>query len=90
VRLAPFLAATAIGVIPAAFVYALAGTGLGSVVAAQQAAYRDCLAKGGIDCRMSFNPQDVLTPQLICALFGLALLALVPVFVHRWRARAAK
>ncbi len=88
VRLAPFLGATVLGVIPAAVVYALAGTGLGSVIAAQQAAYRNCLADGGTDCRMSFSPQDVLTPQLVCALFGLALLALVPVMVHRLRGRA--
>jgi uncharacterized membrane protein YdjX (TVP38/TMEM64 family) len=92
VRLSPFLAATALGIIPAAIVYTLAGTGLGSVITAQQAAYQSCLDGGGVNCRMSFSPQDVLTPQLICALAALALLALVPVVVHRFndRAKAAK
>ena len=36
VRLRPFLAATALGIIPAALVYAFAGTGLDSVITAQQ------------------------------------------------------
>jgi len=87
-RLAPFIAATAIGVIPGAFVYALAGTGLDSVIAAQQSANRDCLAAGGPDCRFAFDPKDVLTPQLIGALIALALLALVPVVVKKLRARS--
>lgn len=69
VRLAPFVAATALGVIPGAFVYAFAGTGLDSVLAAQSAGH-------------------ILTPELIGALVALALLALLPVLVKRWRARS--
>ncbi len=88
VRLAPFIAATALGVIPGAFAFALAGTGLDSVIAAQQAANRDCLAVGRSDCHMIFDAKDVLTPHLIGALLALGLLALVPVVVKRWRARA--
>jgi uncharacterized membrane protein YdjX (TVP38/TMEM64 family) len=88
VRLAPFIAATALGVIPAAVVFALAGTGLDSVIAAQQAANGDCLAAGRNDCHMAFDAKDVLTPQLIGALVALGLLALVPVVVKRLRARS--
>lgn len=88
VRLAPFIAATALGVIPAAVVFALAGTGLDSVIAAQQAANGDCLAAGSNDCHMIFDAKDVLTPQLIGALVALGLLALVPVVVKRLRARS--
>ncbi len=40
VRLGTFAAATALGVIPATFVFAFVGAGLDSVIAAQQAAYR--------------------------------------------------
>ena len=87
-RLAPFVAATALGVIPGALVYALAGTGLDSVIAAQQAANGDCLAAGRVDCHMVFDAKDVLTPQLIGALIALGLLALVPVVVKRLRARS--
>src|SRR5476651_172529 len=87
-RLAPFVAATALGVIPGALVYALAGTGLDSVIAAQQTAHGDCLAAGRPDCHMAFDTKDVLTPQLIGALIALGLLALVPVVVKRLRARS--
>jgi uncharacterized membrane protein YdjX (TVP38/TMEM64 family) len=88
VRLAPFVAATALGVIPAALAYAFAGTGLDSVIAAQQAANGDCLAAGRSDCHIIFDAKDVLTPQLIGALIALGLLALVPVVVKRVRARS--
>ncbi|HEU4661606.1 MAG TPA: VTT domain-containing protein [Pseudolabrys sp.] len=83
VRLSPFVGATALGIVPAAIVYTFAGTGLDAIIAAQQATYRICVDGGGVDCRMNFSPQDVLTPHLLCALVGLAVLALVPVVVHR-------
>jgi uncharacterized membrane protein YdjX (TVP38/TMEM64 family) len=88
VGLAPFVAATALGVIPGALVYAFAGTGLDSVIAAQKTAYSDCLAAGRSDCQLSFDAKDVLTPQLIGALIALGLLALVPAVVKRLRARS--
>jgi uncharacterized membrane protein YdjX (TVP38/TMEM64 family) len=88
VRLGPFVAATALGVIPGAIAFALAGTGLDSVIAAQQAANRACLASGHGDCHMIFDAKDVLTPHLIGALIALGLLALVPVVVKRLRARS--
>jgi uncharacterized membrane protein YdjX (TVP38/TMEM64 family) len=87
VRLAPFVAATALGVIPAALVYAFAGTGLDSVITAQKNSFQDCLAAGHADCRLTFDARDVLTPHLLGALVALGLLALVPVVVRRWRAR---
>jgi uncharacterized membrane protein YdjX (TVP38/TMEM64 family) len=87
VRLGPFVAATALGVIPAALVYAFAGTGLDSVIAAQKYTFQDCLAAGRLDCRLAFDAKDVLTPQLLGALVALGLLALVPVVVRRWLAR---
>ena len=88
VRLGPFVAATALGIIPGAFAFALAGTGLDSVIAAQQAANRGCLAAGRNDCHLIFDVRDVLTPQLVGALAALGLLALVPVVVKRLRARS--
>ena len=88
VRLLPFVAATALGIIPGAVVYAFAGTGLDSVISAQQAANRSCLAAGRADCHFVFNAKDVLTPQLLGALVSLGLLALVPVVVKKLRARS--
>jgi uncharacterized membrane protein YdjX (TVP38/TMEM64 family) len=88
VRLKPFVAATAIGVLPAAVVFTLAGMGLDSVIAAQKNAYHQCMASGEYTCRMVFDASDVLTPQMIVALVALGMLALMPVFVKRWRARS--
>ena len=88
VRLGPFVAATALGIIPAALVYALAGTGLDSVITAQKNLYDQCIVAKGIDCRMVFEPAEVLTPRLVAALVALGLLALMPVVVKYWRGRS--
>lgn len=88
VRLAPFVAATALGVIPAAFVYTLAGAGLDSIIAAQKASYQGCVAAGRSDCHFVFDAKDILTPQMLGVLVALGLLALLPVVVKRLRRRA--
>ena len=88
VRLGPFIAATALGIIPGAVVFALAGIGLDSVISAQRSSYEQCIAGQGSDCHMVFDPMDVLTPQLIAALVALGLLALMPMAVKYWRARS--
>ncbi len=88
VRLGPFIAATALGVIPAAAAFALAGTGLDSVIAAQKDTYYQCVASGSNSCRMVFDAGDVLTPRMVIALVALALLALAPVVVKHLRARS--
>ena len=87
VRLAPFVAATVIGIIPATAIFAFVGSGLESAILAQRSAHESCLATGAADCRLSFHAADALTPQLIAALVALGLLALVPVVVKRWRDR---
>lgn len=87
VRLPIFAAATALGVIPATFAFAFVGAGLNSVIAAQQAAYRSCLAAGRSDCRLEFHIDAALTPELLGALAVLGVLALIPVVVKRLRAR---
>ncbi len=87
VRLAPFIAATTIGIIPATIVFALVGSGLDSVIAGQAAGFRACLAAGRTDCMVAFDVNSVLTPTLIAALVGLGALSLIPVAVKRWRGR---
>ena len=79
VRLATFAAATAIGIIPATFAFAFVGAGLDSVIAAQQAAYRACLAPGG-PIAGSSSTCSAITPQLIAALGGARRSALMPVW----------
>jgi uncharacterized membrane protein YdjX (TVP38/TMEM64 family) len=88
VRLATFAAATALGVIPATFVFAFVGAGLDSVIDAQQAAYQSCLAAARPDCRLEFHINAALTPELLGALAALGVLALIPVVVRRLRARS--
>ena len=68
VRLRSFAIATFFGIIPASFLFASVGAGLGS------------LFDAGRDCSLD----NVLTPQIILALVGLALLALVPVVYKRF------
>jgi uncharacterized membrane protein YdjX (TVP38/TMEM64 family) len=87
VRLASFAAATALGIIPATFAFAFVGTGLDSVIAAQQSAYRSCLAAGRADCRLEFHMNAAITPELLAALAVLGVVALIPVVVKRIRAK---
>lgn len=63
VRLPTFVAATLIGIAPATFVFASVGAGLGSV----------------LDRGEEISLAGVMTPEIITALAGLALLALIPV-----------
>jgi uncharacterized membrane protein YdjX (TVP38/TMEM64 family) len=87
VGLVPFAAATVLGIIPATFAFAFVGSGLDSVIVAQEASRRACLSSGRSDCPLVFHTADALTPQLLAALAALGVLALVPVLVKRWRAR---
>lgn len=64
-----YVAATFLGIIPGTFVYAQVGTGLGSV----------------FDRGESFTLGGVLTPEIVIALLGLALLSLIPVIYRRFR-----
>lgn len=71
VPLATFMLGTLVGIIPGSFVYASVGAGLGNI-----------FATGG-----TFSVTGVLTPQIIIALVGLAVLALVPVVYKQIMAR---
>jgi uncharacterized membrane protein YdjX (TVP38/TMEM64 family) len=88
VRLAPFAAATVVGIMPATFAFAFVGSGLDSVIVAKKSAYGSCLAAGRTGCRLMFRATDAFTPELIAALVALGVLALVPVVVKRLRARS--
>jgi uncharacterized membrane protein YdjX (TVP38/TMEM64 family) len=85
VRLATFAGATALGIVPATFAFAFVGAGLDSVIAAQQAAYRSCLAAGRADCRLTFHMNAAITPELLAAFAMLGIVALIPVVVKRMR-----
>ena len=71
VRLRTFIIGTFFGIIPGTFVYASVGAGLESVI-----------SQGG-----EISLAGVLTPQVVTALVGLAVLALIPVLYKRFKAR---
>jgi len=83
VRLSTYVAATAIGILPATVTFAVFGAGLGSVIAAQEAQYNACMDARRTDCSVEFDISSVLTPTLLGALVGFGVLALVPVFARR-------
>ncbi|HEX9647839.1 MAG TPA: TVP38/TMEM64 family protein [Alphaproteobacteria bacterium] len=69
VPLRTYVIGTFFGIIPGTFVYCLAGAGLGSV----------------LESGAEFSLAGVLTPTMIAALAGLALLALLPIAYKRLR-----
>jgi len=64
-----YVVATLFGILPGGLVFALAGAGLGSV----------------FDSGQAFTLQGILTPEMIAALCGLALLAMLPVVYKKLR-----
>jgi uncharacterized membrane protein YdjX (TVP38/TMEM64 family) len=86
VRLPPFVAATALGIIPATFAFAFLGAGLESMLDTHFAVYRACIAAGREGCRLGFDVQTLATPRLIAAFIILGLLALIPVLVKHLKA----
>jgi uncharacterized membrane protein YdjX (TVP38/TMEM64 family) len=71
VRLRTYVLATFIGIIPGSLVYASVGAGLGSV----------------FDRSEAFSPSSILTPEIVVALLGLAVRALLPVVYRKLRGR---
>ena len=69
VRLPTYVAATFIGIIPATFIFSSVGAGLGSL----------------FESDTEFTPAGILTPELVTALAGLAILALLPVAYKKYK-----
>ncbi len=64
-----YVIATFVGIIPGSFVYSSVGAGIGSV----------------FDSGETFDPTNILTPQVWIALIGLAVLAILPVLYKRFK-----
>ena len=89
VGLVPFVAATALGIIPATFAFAFFGAGLSSAIEAQEGAYHAFVAAQQMGCRLDFDFKTAATPELIGGLVALGLMALIPPAIKRYRARRA-
>lgn len=90
VRLKTFYLATQIGLLPGTFAFAVAGSGLDSIIEVQQAARDACLAAGGAPCSLDLHPKHLLTPEIIAAFVALGILALAPILVRRIVSRRFK
>lgn len=86
-RLKTFVLATQIGMIPASFAFAFAGSGLDDVIATHERIRTQCVAAGRSDCAINFNAKSLLTPELMTALGVLGILALAPIVVRYWQSR---
>lgn len=92
-RLSTYVAATALGIVPATFAYSIAGSGLASIVEAQSAVFKQCVASSpspdGSDCHLSLHASDLITRELVVALAALSLIALIPAARNFWSKRNA-
>jgi uncharacterized membrane protein YdjX (TVP38/TMEM64 family) len=86
-RFGTFMAATLLGAIPICYAFAVAGSGLDAAIAAHERGVAECVAAGKNACEMQFQPESLLTPQLMVALGALGILALGPILVRKWQAR---
>jgi len=75
--------ATFVGIIPGTFAFTFIGSGLDSVIAAQEAANPGCAAAGRCQVEIS----ALVTPQLLAAFFALGIASLIPVVLKKLRAR---
>ncbi|MCJ2011381.1 TVP38/TMEM64 family protein [Methylobacterium sp. J-076] len=88
VRMRTFVAATFLGLLPGAFVYATTGAGIEDVVAAHEAARAACRAGGGLACDDALSPSAFVTGKMVLGLGLLGAFGLVSlVLSRRLRAR---
>jgi uncharacterized membrane protein YdjX (TVP38/TMEM64 family) len=92
VPLRTFVLGTFLGIIPGTAAYAVAGAGLASVIAAQNASHRACLERAGANaatCPYTLDTSALMTKELVLALVLLGIVALIPVALKKWKARNA-
>ena len=80
-RLMPYLTATFLGIIPGTLAYAYIGSGLESVIMAQEIANPGCAANG--TCKI--DPGALITGDVIIAMVALGCISLLPVVIRKFR-----
>jgi uncharacterized membrane protein YdjX (TVP38/TMEM64 family) len=93
VSLRTFAIGTLVGIVPGSLAYTLVGAGLGSVVEAQNAIHKSCLAGNPVNpadaCPYTIDYTALVTPELIYAGIALGVVALIPVVLKSWSKRHA-
>ncbi len=91
VPLGTFVLGTGLGIIPATVVFSIAGSSLGHVVEAQNAAYKQCVAEAPATvetrCTYTFDPSALVTKEILITFALLGLVALIPVALKAWSKR---
>ena len=90
VALPVFVWTTLLGIVPGTFAFSVAGAGLDSVIAAQQAARDSCEAAGRGDCGHGLDLGAILTPQMLAAFVLLGVSALIPAIWRRISKRGGR
>ncbi len=94
VPLKTYVLGTLLGIIPGTIAFSVAGSGLGSVVEAQNAGYQECLAShpgGGEEvCPYIIDTSVLVTNELLAAFALLGVVALMPAALKRWKRRHAQ
>lgn len=81
-----FITATFFGIMPGAVAFAYLGRGLGSVIEMQMKLHEACVAeKGAALCPFEISSSSLITPPLLMAFAGLAVVALIPVALKSWK-----
>ncbi len=91
VPLRTYILGTFFGIIPGTTAFSFLGSGLGSVVEAQNAVHAQCLAKNpanpAVDCPYTIDTSALLTKELLAAFVLLGVVALIPVVYKKWSNR---
>lgn len=87
VPLRTFAAATLLGLLPGAFVYAATGAGIDEVVAAHEAAKAACRSAADLGCDETLTLSALVTPKMVLGLGALATLALLSALLRPLLAR---
>lgn len=92
VPLRTYVLATALGIIPGTYAFAVAGSGLGSVIEAQNESHSACLAQNAGNaaaCPYVVDTSALITKEILIAFVLLGIVALIPIVIKKWSKRDA-
>lgn len=94
VPLRTYVLGTLLGIIPGTTAFSFAGSGLGSVIEAQNASYAACLAQnptgGDAACPYHIDTSALVTKELLIAFALLGVVSLIPIALKKLSARKVK